>query len=158
MAKTTARKIMTDSVVTVSPEAALLDVVRLFVEEDIHGAPVIDDSGEVVGVVTTSDLLRGEEAEHDTAVAASDYLRDLLEFSVPDSSRDLVDFQDRLAHRRVADVMTTAFVSVGPDATVAEIARCMRENRIHRVWVVEDGGLRGVVSVLDLMPELERAG
>lgn len=158
MADMTARSIMTDSVVTVSPDASLLDVVRLFVEEDIHGAPVIDDSGEIVGVVTTSDLLRGEEAEHDTAAAETHYLRDLLEFSGPDSSRDLVDFQDRLASRTVGDVMTRGFVSVPPDAAVPEIARCLRENRIHRVWVVEDGGLCGVVSVLDLMPVIERAG
>lgn len=155
--KQTARSVMTDSVVSVSSETSLADVLRLFVEEDIHGAPVIED-GEMIGVVTTSDLLRAEEDERDTARADGDYLRGLLEFSAPDWSGDLTDFQDRLSQRTVADVMTKGFVSVAADAPVAEVARCLRENRIHRVWVVEGDRLCGVVSTLDLMPVIEQAG
>ena len=156
MGQPTAEQFMTKSVVSVSPEASLLDVLRLFVEEDIHGAPVIDEAGDLVGVVTTSDLLRAEEEEHDTLIAASDYLREILEFSAPDAPRDLTDFQDRLAQRRVADVMTNAYASVRADAPVADVARCLRENGIHRVWVERDGALCGVVSALDLMPVIER--
>src|SRR5512139_319782 len=89
---TTARSVMTDSVVTVSPEMSLLDVMRLFVEEDIHAAPVVGDDGELVGVISTSDLLRAQEEEHDTASTATDYLRGLLEFSLPDWAEDLEDF------------------------------------------------------------------
>ena len=80
----TTRSVMTDSLVSVSPEASLLDVLRLFVEENIHGAPVIDDDEKLRGVITTSDLLRAQEDEHDTAIATSDYVRDLFEFSAPD--------------------------------------------------------------------------
>lgn len=154
---TTARSVMTDSVVSVSPEASLLDVLRLFVEEDIHGAPVIAEDGGLVGVISTSDLLRAQEDEHDAGWATSDYLRGLLEFSAPDWSGDTADFQDRLAQRTVADVMTEDFVAVDPDAPVSEVARCLRENRIHRVWVVEKGRLCGVVSTLDLMAVIETA-
>ena len=153
----TARSVMTDSVVSVSPETSLAEVLRLFVEEDIHGAPVVDD-GEIIGVVTTSDLLRAEDDERDTARAGGDYLRGLLEFSAPDWSGDLTDFQDRLAQRTVSDVMTKGIVSVSAEAPVAEVARCLRENRIHRVWVVEGDRLCGVVSALDLMPVIEQQG
>lgn len=154
---TTVRSVMTDSVVSVSPEASLLDVLRLFVEENIHGAPVIDEDGRLQGVITTSDLLRAQEEEHDTASATSNYFRDLLEFSAPDWTGDLIDFQDRLAQRSVAEVMTEHFVSVPPDAPVADAARCLRENQIHRVWVDDAGRLCGVVSALDLMPVIEDA-
>jgi CBS domain-containing protein len=152
----TARSVMTDSVVTVSPESSLLDVLRLFVEEDIHAAPVIGDDGSLVGVISTSDLLRAEEEEHDTARSASDYLRGYLEFSPPDWSGDPEDFQDRLVQRTVDEVMTRSFVSVPSDTPVAGIATRLREHRIHRVWIVDDGRLCGVVSTLDLMPVIER--
>jgi CBS domain-containing protein len=148
---------MTESVVSVSPEASLLDVLRLFVEENIHGAPVIGEDGQLEGVITTSDLLRAQEEEHDTAPATSDYVRDLLEFSAPDWSGDLTDFQDRLAQRTVGEVMTKHFLSVSSDAPVADVARCLRENQVHRVWVEDAGRLRGVVSALDLMPVIESA-
>lgn len=158
IATTTARSVMTDSVVSVSPGASLLDVLRLFVEENIHGAPVVDEDEQLVGVITTSDLLRAQEDEHDGAPATADYLRGVLEFSAPDWSGDLTDFQDRLAQRTVAEIMTKSFLSVPCDAPVADIARCLRENQIHRVWVEDEGRLRGVVSTLDLMPLIEHGG
>ena len=151
----TAASVMTDSIVSVSPEASLRDVLRLFVEENIHGAPVIGDDGEIKGVISTSDLLRAEENEQSTVVAETDYLREYLDFSAPDWSGDLVDFQDRLAQRRVDDVMTKSFASVPPDASIPIVARCLRENAIHRVWVVDGQKLCGVISAIDLMPLLE---
>ena len=153
----TAQSIMTDSVVSVSPDASLLDVLRLFVEENIHGAPVVDENEQLAGVISTSDLLRAQEDEHDAASFTSDYLREYLEFSGPDWSGEPTDLQDRLAQRTVAEVMTKQFVTVSRDAPVADVARCLRQNQIHRVWVEDAGQLCGVVSALDLMVVIENA-
>ena len=57
---------------------------------------------------------------------------------------------------QVRDVMTTRVITVGPDTEVAEIARCLLENRISAVPVVEtDGRLLGIVSEGDLMQRSE---
>ena len=149
---------MTDSVVSVRPEASVSDVLRVFVDENIHGAPVIDDLEKLVGVITTSDLLRAQESERDTVASTTDYLREILDFSALDWSGDFTDFRNRLGQQTVAEIMTKSFVSVPRDAPVAEIARCLRENQIHRVWVEDDGRLCGVVSTLDLMPVIENVG
>ena len=154
---TSAGNVMTDSVVTVSPEATLLDVMRLFVEEEIHAAPVVGDDGRLMGVISTTDLLRAQEEEHDTVRTTTDYLRGLLEFSLPDWTEDLEDFQDRLRRCTVEEAMNRSYVSVPIDAPVALVARRLRENRIHRVWVEKEGRLCGVVSTLDLMPVVERS-
>ena len=156
MGMMTARSVMTDSVVSVSTETSLQDVLRLFVEEAIHGVPVVDDKGEFVGVISTSDLLRAQASEQDTVSTEADYFRGVLEFSFPDWAGDLDDFQDRLGQRTVAEVMTKSFATVAHDAPVAEVARSLRENQIHRVWVVDGDRLCGVVSALDLMPVIER--
>ena len=156
MAKITARSVMTDSVVSVSPESSLLDLLRLFVEEEIHGPPVVDDGGPFVGVISSSDLLRAQADEQNTASIETDYLRGILEFSMPDWTADLTDFQNQLAQRTVAEVMTKTFASVPHDAPVAEVARGLRENQIHRIWVGDEGRVCGVVSALDLMPVIER--
>jgi CBS domain-containing protein len=146
---------MTDSVVSVSPEASLLDTLRLFVEEGIHGAPVVSEEGHLEGVITTMDLMRAQEDEHGTALAGNDYFRELLEFSAPDWPGDLVDFQDRLSQRTVSEVMTKQVLTVPRDASVAEIARCLREHKVHRVWVEDGGRLCGVISALDMMAVIE---
>ena len=151
----TAADVMTNSVLALSPQTPLLDALRLFVEEEIHGAPVVEDDERPVGVLTTTDLLRAQEDEHDTAAVSGEYLRELLEFSGPDWMGDLTDFQDRLAQRTVGDAMTEGIVTVRRDAPVSEVARRLREHGIHRVWVEDDGRICGVVSTFDLLPVLE---
>lgn len=154
---TTARDVMTRSVVAVSPDTPLLDVYRLFVDEQIHGAPVVDEEELLIGVITSSDLLRAADEERDTAVSSSEYLRDLVEFSGPDWGRGLTDFQDRLAARTVAEVMTPNAVAVRPDTPVQEVARVLRQHQVHRVWVENEGRVCGVVSTFDLLPLLEKS-
>ena len=152
----TAGDLMTKSVVSVGPDTSLLDVYRLFVGEQIHGAPVIDEEERVIGVITSSDLLRAVEEERDTAIASSEYLRELLEFSGPDWGRGLTDFQDRLAQLTAADAMTASAVTVRRDTPISEVARVLREHGIHRVWVEQDGRLSGVISTFDLLPLVEQ--
>ncbi len=54
------------------------------------------------------------------------------------------------------DIMTTCVITVGPDAEVAEIAKCLLENRISAVPVVEtEGRLIGIVSEGDLIRRSE---
>jgi CBS domain-containing protein len=155
---TTAADLMTRSVLSVGPDTPLLEVYRLFVNEQIHGAPVMDEEERLIGVISSSDLLRAIEDERDTAVASSDYLRDLLEFSGPDWGRGLTDFQDRLAQLTVADVMTAAVLSVQSDTPISEVARLLRQHGVHRAWVEEKGRLCGVISTFDLLPLVEQLG
>lgn len=148
----TAADVMERNVLTLSPEASLLDAHRLFVEEAIHGAPVVEDDGTLVGVVTSSDLLRAVAEEHESAgFASNSFLRDVLEFAPPDWG-GAEDFQDRLANRRVADVMTEGVFSVAEDAPVREVAELMQRQRVHRVWVVKEGRPTGVISTFELLP------
>jgi CBS domain-containing protein len=147
---------MQTGVVTVDRDATLLDAHRLFVEEEIHGAPVVDADGEVVGVISTLDILRAVQEEHESTTSIPDYYREFLPFSGPDWRSGAEDFQDRLAQLTVGDAMTESVVSVSPDASIAEIARLLRQHRIHRVLVGEDGQLLGIVSTFDLVALLEK--
>jgi CBS domain-containing protein len=151
----TARDLMETHVIAVSPESSLLDVHRLFVEEEISGAPVIDGAGNLLGVITKSDLLRAVDEERDSAVVETDYFRELLPYSAPDWGASSEDFQNRLAERQVEEVMTPGLIAVSPDASAAEVARALRENRVHRVFVMEDKRLLGVVSAFDVLKVLE---
>jgi CBS domain-containing protein len=151
-----ARDVMQSPVLTIERDASLLDAHRLFVEEEIHGAPVVDSDGGVVGVLSTLDLLRVVSEEHDSNRSDAVYYRDLLPYSVPDWATEGEDFQDRLSELRVADAMSDAVVSVPPDATIAQVARTLRENGIHRVLVAEKEKLLGIISSQDLLALLER--
>ena len=151
----TARDVMQKDVITISPETSLGDAQRLFVEESIGGCPVVDDRNVVVGVISSSDLLRAVNDERDTAVAETRYYRDDIAFSSPDWS-DLEDFQDRLAELQVSDAMTPGSLLVDIDASIPDVARTFRQHRVHRVLVVEGDALAGIISTLDLVGLLEK--
>ncbi len=151
----TAQNVMTDTVLAVDTATPLSEVQRLFVEEGIHAAPVLDEQERPVGVIASSDLLRAVTEEQDTVEVYSDYLRDLLEFSAPDGGGPM-DFQDRLAQRTAGEVMTAGLVMVDRDTPVSDVARLLRENRIHRVWVAEGEKLCGVISTFDLLGVVEK--
>ena len=150
----TARNLMQTQVIAVSPEDPLSSVQRLFFEEEIHGAPVVDDQGRVVGLISSIDLLRAATEEYETQAPEMD-LEELFEFSLSRLGDPEV-FEKALGQRTVRDAMTESVVSVSPDTPVAEIARILRANRIHRVLVIELGQLRGVISSFDLVALLER--
>ena len=64
----TARDVMQTYLISVNPETPLLEVHRLFVDEEINGAPVVDETGRLLGVISSVDLLRAVEEEHDASL------------------------------------------------------------------------------------------
>jgi CBS domain-containing protein len=151
-----ARDLMEPDPITVSPETPLVGVHQLFVEEEINGAPVVDDSGKVLGVISSLDLLRAVQDEYGRGVATGPaYLREELPYSGPDWAGAPQDFQDRLGQLTAMDAAIPDVVTVGPDATLAQVASTMRRERIHRVFVVEDGRLLGILTTFDLLRALE---
>ncbi len=155
---TTARDIMQTRVVTVSPDAPLRAVQSALIAEGIHGAPVVDEQGVVVGVISSTDLLRAASEAADIASAEPTYFRYDLELHGSDWGRAPADLSERLPDSRVSDVMTTEILAVTPDAPISGIARVLRENAVHRVLVIENGELCGIVSAMDLIALLESRG
>jgi CBS domain-containing protein len=148
-----ARDIMVRDIITVTPDTRVLDIHSLFVDEEIHGAPVVDDDGFVHGVVSSLDLLRlvRDELEPGAGATATTYFRDELPYSGPDWLTMPDDLQNRMQELTASDAMTCDIVAVGPDATVEMIAQTMREHHVHRVLVTEDRMLLGLITTFDLL-------
>jgi CBS domain-containing protein len=147
----TARDVMQTQVLSVSPNDPLHTVQRLFYEEAIHGAPVIDETGRVIGMVTSTDVLRAAAEAHDIAPTEPSAFSDDLDVGGGGWGMAPEDFKARLQDTVVHDYMTEGAVEVEPDTPVSEVARQLRDHQIHRVLVVEDGKLSGIVSTFDLI-------
>jgi len=153
-----ARDLMQRDIITVSPDMPILDVYRLFVEEEIHGAPVIDDDQVVRGVITTLDLLRvtRDELESGAAATSSDYFRADLPFPVAGWMHLPDDLQDHLATIVARDAMSKEIVTVDVDTMIEEVAQVMLSHRVHRVLVSGKNGLEGVLTTFDLLRAVSR--
>ncbi len=154
----TAEDVMTRDPVCVSPGARIRELARVFEENAISGAPVVDQHGVLVGVVSKTDLIRrcseGGGGAGDAAGGSDippSYLFELLAEHPTDatlSSHEVVP-EPLIC---VDDFMTVDPITVGPSEPVPAIARLMNAKGIHRVIVVDDDNFPiGIITSLDLL-------
>lgn len=147
----TVADVMTRDVITVAATMPVHEIAKLLYERHISGAPVLDDAGRVIGILSEGDLMGHAEAVGEAGHPRSWWLR----FFGDRTSRaeDYLKTHGRTA----ADVMTRSPVTVGPDAGLAEVARLLEKRRIKRVPVIDNGKLIGIVSRGNLLQGLATA-
>jgi CBS domain-containing protein len=145
-ANLTAKDVMTAPPITIPASASVGEVATILDENEISGAPVVNDQERPIGVVSRTDLLRlliegGPGRRPD---------RSFLELIAADSPSGLsVDVEEM---GTAEEFMTGDPVTVPLDEPLAKIARRMAEERVHRVIVVDqDGRAAGIVTTLDLL-------
>ncbi len=138
-----AADIMSRNVATVAPEMSITEIAKILLGRHISAAPVVDDTGSVVGIVSEGDLIRRQEI--DTEKHPSWWLQLLA--SPEDQAHDYVKSHGLKA----SDVMSGNVVTVGPDTPIDEVATLLERYRIKRVPVIEGGKLAGIVSRADLI-------
>jgi CBS domain-containing protein len=132
------RNLMTRDVITIGADVSLKEAARRTIEAGISGLPVTAADGSLVGMVTEADFVTTEADRRRKKRAG---LLRLVYRDVEIPSQE----------RRVADVMTTDLIVLGPEADHAEAARLMQTEGIKRIPVVEDGKLVGLVSRSDVL-------
>ncbi len=142
-----AKDVMSESVVCVGVNESIFDAAELLLGARVSAAPVVDDKGRVVGILSEADLLR--RAEIGTAPARKSWLSRLL-VSETSAAHEFVS-----AHaRKVADVMTKAVVIASEDTPLGELVDLMERRNIKRIPVVRNGKLVGIVSRSNLLEAL----
>ena len=143
----TARDVMEEHVISLRPETPLIEASSLFSEHRMSGAPVVDSNGNLVGVLSQTDLLRRAYVTE-----LSDFPEHTYHFALPYwSGRGASTLFDRLKHLTVKDAMNPYVISAKPDDSLTELATSMRSHLFHRLIVVENGKVIGVVSALGLL-------
>ncbi len=149
-----ARDIMIREVICVQQDMDLRDLARLFLEKGITGAPVLDQEGNLAGVISQTDLLYYQLARGDELILESDFYQ-----SVKVEGRHLpAGFQvEDVNVQRVADVMTPVVHSVLETSDVDAVARMMTRKHIHRVIVRRGRKVAGIITALDVLRMYGRA-
>jgi CBS domain-containing protein len=138
--------VMTTAVVSVKPETTVRETAKIFVEQGISGAPVVDANGKLVGMVSEGDLLHREEL--DTEEHRRSWWLNLFS-----SSREAIDYV-KSHGQKVQDVMTEKVITVDEMTPLAKIADILETNRIKRVPVMRGDKLVGIVSRSNLIQAL----
>ncbi|WJR80187.1 CBS domain-containing protein [Bradyrhizobium sp. NP1] len=138
-----AHQIMTRNVITVGPEARIVEAAKLMLENHVSGLPVIDNTGKLVGIVTEGDFLRRAE------IGTQRKRPRWLQFFVG-PSRAASEFV-HASGRKVEEVMTGEPLTVTEQTSLDEIVRLMEKNGVKRLPVVSGDRLVGIVSRANLV-------
>jgi CBS-domain-containing membrane protein len=150
----TAADLMVAKPISIRADANIREALVL-TDKGFSAAPVIDDAGRPIGVLSRSDLLvhdreRGEYLTHTPTYFYEHELR--TKDGEPVSGFEVEDV-DRTT---VRDVMTPALFSVAPDTPAAKVVSEMMGLHVHRLFVVDEAGvLVGVISTMDVMKHLK---
>ncbi|MCK5650758.1 MAG: CBS domain-containing protein [Gemmatimonadetes bacterium] len=161
-------EIMQREVVTVNPDTSVRELLRILAESQISGLPVVSEAGEIVGVVSATDVIRLslEESEISEGSLGLEGLPSLPEdvgedgngafFYTGEVTLPSVPMETDIPEGvfdgfTVSDIMTSAAFTVTPRDNVQQVARFLLHGRIHRALVVEGERLEGIVTTFDLL-------
>lgn len=133
------KDIMSTGLITVKANTQIRDVIKIFVNNNVSGLPVLDLEGYLSGVVSIADVLQ-KESRH------SFYHIPIVQNFELELIEDAKFFD-----QPISSIMTENLHTIEPDETIAVMAKIMYEKRIHRLLVTKDNKLIGVVTTFDVL-------
>ena len=137
-----ASDVMTRNVVSIAPDATVLQAARMMLEHHISGLPVVDN-GKLVGIVSEGDFLRRQETQ--TQRRRSRWLEFLM------GPGRMAGEYTRTHGSKVSEVMTTTLQTVEETTSLEDIVKLMERHRIKRVPVLRAGKMVGIITRANLM-------
>ena len=116
-----AKDIMTKQVVCIRRETPIFEAIRMIVNNNITGIPVVDDDSTLVGMLSEQDVLR------------------------------LLHTYDDEKDRTVNDFMTQPAIHFEENEPLLDVCYCLRDNSIRRVPITLNGKVTGVISRSDIL-------
>ena len=157
LASISARDIMSSHLLTVCESWSIQTLIDFFNEKKISGAPVLSKNGDIIGVVSLSDIINFDvNPSHSlNENPMSQYYLNTLEGFSPDELGLSKGNQHK--NHLVSEIMTPKVIAVDIDDSVTVIANEMYNNSIHRVFISNRSEICGVVSSLDILKLINTA-
>jgi CBS domain-containing protein len=151
---------MTKDVQAVRPDDSVAQVAEKFAKLDIHGAPVVDGEGKLLGIVTESDILQATKMKFTSFNMVYPSVHQFgLDFQQSVKYEDISKAFEEVKNTPVSKIMTKKVITAAPDDLVEEVAPMMVENHVNRVPVVDKGGkVVGIVTRNDVLRGLFKTG
>ncbi|MEW6418581.1 MAG: CBS domain-containing protein [Nitrospirota bacterium] len=139
------KDIMTKDVITVKPATTVEDFARILTKHGISGAPVVDDNGNLMGIVTENDLIRKDSRLHIPTI-----LRLFDAFITIGTSKLEVEIK-KMAASTVGEICIRDVITVSDETPIEDIATIMTEKNVHLLPVLKEGKIVGIIGKKDLI-------
>ncbi len=140
------KDIMTKDVVTVTKETTVMELAKIFAERHLSSLPVLDQGGELIGMVTETDLVEQDKNLHiPTVISIFDWVIYL------ESDKKFEKELKKMTGRSVGDIYSADIVTVSPETAISDVADLLSSRKITALPVVEGTKLVGMISRIDLI-------
>jgi len=143
------RDIMTIDLFTVAPNMDIITAAKILLDNRINGAPVVDESGHLVGILCQSDLIAQQKKLPIPTLFT--FLDSFIQLT---SSKKIQQQVKKIAALKVSDAMTPEPVAIQPDTQIETVAALMVDSNFHTLPVVEGSTLVGIVGKEDVLRTL----
>lgn len=152
----TAAELMTRNPVSIREDASVKEAIALLIDRGYSAAPVIDEAGRPVGVLSRTDIIVHDRERVEYVPPVPEYY-ERTELTTRAKERLGAGFQvERVDATSVRDIMTPAVFSIGPNTPASRVVTEMLALNVHRLFVVDvNGVLVGVISALDVLRALQ---
>jgi CBS domain-containing protein len=135
------KEIMTKNVITVTPDTSLREVGKILKEKRISGIPVVDESGNLAGIITITDILR--------------ILKEIYQWQRIEKSATGLKISDLIEkeslNKKVKDVMTKNIFTLDANKSIDDLMYIVFTKNIHTIPVMENDKLVGIIGKRDLV-------
>jgi CBS-domain-containing membrane protein len=147
----TVADIMSQSVVSIKSTTTVREMAGIFDSMRFGTLPIVDDAGNLKGIVTASDLVEQDRPLHMPTVIS------LFDWIIPiEGEGSLQRELDKITAQTAAELASTIVVTVAPSDSVSSAAEIMSSKKLHALPVVEGKKLVGMVSRIDIIRSMNR--
>lgn len=147
----TVADIMTRDVVSIKGTTTVREMAGLFDARRFGTLPVVDDAGNLTGIVTASDLVEQDRPLHIPTVIS------LFDWVIPLGGEHALQRElDKITAQTASELASTEVVTVTPADSVSSAAEIMSSRKLHALPVVEGKKLVGMVSRIDIIRSMNR--
>jgi CBS-domain-containing membrane protein len=151
----TAADLMTRQPVSVRHDATIREAAAFLIEHEISAAPVVDDAGRALGVISHTDIVRHDARAEAPKPEGNEFYR-AMNFGCPPALCDFI-YGPKAESMRVQNVMSPVVIQVPTDEPAVSVVAKLLALKIHRLFVADAAGtLVGVISTFDVLRALHR--
>lgn len=148
----TVAELMQCGMLTVTPNTTVAELAKFFEGNRVHGAPVVDKKGKLLGVVSRSDLVKLVTTERERG--SSNFHNPFYTGFVDDEDLRAVwprGIASGKLPQTVREIMSDRLIAIAETASAGTAAALMAKEKIHRILVTREGAFVGILSASDLL-------
>ncbi len=139
-------QIMTKKVITIPLKSKLKEVAKILKENGISGAPVVNEDGDLVGMVSEKDVFKALYPSHAEFYDSPGVWVDLD--TLEERTKDAI-------YKPVDEFMTKEVVTVNPNASLMQVGSMMLVRGIHRIVITgNENKIQGIVTRRDIYQKI----